>query len=437
MKSLRLLALLLFFPLAAVPSSFAWGSKGHTMINHLAVEALPDSVPAFLRSPPAIDEITYLGPEPDRWRSPAEPELDAAQAPDHFIDLELADLLGTLPRERYQYIAAIYAYGLTHPRLASKMQPDRIGFQPYITEEVWERLKSAMRNYRQLSAAHQDTRPVEAAIIFYAGWLGHYVGDGSQPLHTTVEYNGWVGPNPNGYTTDHQIHWQFETQFVNDAVNIGDVQPLMTTLQPIGDEWTDYLAYLHHTNSYVDEVYQLYKEHGFDGTGTAESRHFTAERLAAGASMLRDLIVAAWVKSAQPVPEWHHEEAKTAPTSGDGPAPAAAVPQQAGPAIAEIDPVLGPIYKNVHGVIDPVLLYAPDPEFTSQARKKRLSGTVVVSAFVGTDGHTHDVKADTHLGTGLDENAVRAVQQYRFRPATYHGKPLALKIKIGVNFGSY
>ncbi len=43
---------------------------------------------------------------------------------------------------------------------------------------------------------------MEAAIIFYAGWLGHYVGDGSQPLHVTVNYNGWTGPNPHGYTTD-------------------------------------------------------------------------------------------------------------------------------------------------------------------------------------------------------------------------------------------
>jgi len=42
----------------------------------------------FLRSPDAIAEIEYLGPEPDRWRSPAEPELVAAQAPEHFIDME-------------------------------------------------------------------------------------------------------------------------------------------------------------------------------------------------------------------------------------------------------------------------------------------------------------------------------------------------------------
>lgn len=312
-EALRPFLVLLFLPFLAVPSLFGWGSDGHKMINRLAAQALPSDVPAFLRTPQAIDEIEYLGPEPDRWRSRAEPELSAEQAPDHFIDLELADVIGTLPRNRYEYIADLYAAGLTHPKMASELQPDRVGFQPYITEEVWERLKSAMRDYRELSAAHQDTKPVEAAILFYAGWLGHYVGDGSQPLHVTVNYDGWVEKdNPNGYTTQHGIHSKFESAFVSANITAGDVQPLISPLHPIGDEWTDYMAYLRHSNSLVEKVYQLDKEHGFDGAGTPEAKQFTAERLAAGASMLRDLIVAAWVKSAEPVPEWHEQHAGVA-----------------------------------------------------------------------------------------------------------------------------
>ena len=304
--ALRRVAVIALLPMMAAPLSFGWGSKGHKIINNLAVEGLPADMPAFMRTQAAIDEITYLGPEPDRWRSLAEPELNAAQAPDHFINFYYADMIGKLPRERYKYIAELTAAEITHPELAKELQPDRVGFQPYITSEVWERLKAAMRDYRQLKAAHQDTKPVEAAILFYAGWLGHYVGDGSQPLHVSRDYNGWVEPeNPNGYTTEPGIHSRFETAFVNAAISESDVQPLMTPVHTVGDEWTDYLAYLRHTATYVDEVYQLDKEHGFDGTGTAESRHFTAERLAAGASMLRDLIYSAWVKSAEPVPEWH------------------------------------------------------------------------------------------------------------------------------------
>ena len=84
--------------------------------------------------------------------------------------------------------------------------------------EVYGRLKAAFREYRQRVAKHQPTQAVEHAIIFYAGWLGHYVADGWQPLHTTIRYNGWVGPNPNGYTTEHHSHSQFESDCV--AANI-------------------------------------------------------------------------------------------------------------------------------------------------------------------------------------------------------------------------
>lgn len=283
------------FLLVSAPAAHAWGNEGHRLINRLAASNLPADVPAFLRSEAAVNEIDYLGPEPDRWRSPAEPELVSAQAPEHFIDMELADPLAPLPHKRFDFLARAYAAG---------QNPDKIGLQPWQATEVWERLKAAMREYRQLSSAHQDTKPVEQAILFYAGWLGHYVGDGSQPLHTTVNYNGWTGANPNGYTTAHQIHWQFEGPFVGANLHAADVQPKMTAARVVeGDIFDSYMAYLKHTRTYVEKVYQLEKAGGFQGAGSQESRDFTAERLAAGASMLRDMIYTAWIDSAQPVPQ--------------------------------------------------------------------------------------------------------------------------------------
>jgi hypothetical protein len=275
------------------PAAHAWGNGGHKLVNKLAASSLPADVPAFLHTPEAISEIEYLGPEPDRWRSPAEPELVAAQAPEHFIDMELADALGPLPHRRFDFEAKVFAAG---------QRPEKIGLQPWETDEVWERLKSSMREYRKLSAAKQDTRPVEQAILFYAGWLGHYVGDGSQPLHTTIQYNGWTGPNPNGYTTEHKIHWQFEGPFVEANIHEADVRATMTPVKAIdGDMFDAYVAYLRNTKTYTEKVYQLEKAGGFVGAGTAESREFTAERLGAGASMLRDMIYTAWLESAKPV----------------------------------------------------------------------------------------------------------------------------------------
>jgi len=284
----------------AQPPAHAWGNEGHRLINKLAASTLPAGVPAFLLSQTALDEIEYLGPEPDRWRSNAEPELNAVQGPEHYIELELADALGPLPHKRLDFEAKVFAAG---------RRPETIGLQPWETDEVWERLKAAMRHYRTLQAAGRDTKEVEAAVIFYAGWLGHYVGDGSQPLHVTVKYNGWVGPNPNGYTTEHQIHWQFEGPFVAANIHAPEVQARMTPSKVIeGDMFDAYVAYLRHSATYVEKVYQLYKAGGFDDVGTPESRNFTAARMADGASMLRDMIYTAWILSAQPAPDPYAEK---------------------------------------------------------------------------------------------------------------------------------
>jgi len=277
---------------------------GHMMINRVAGANLPVDVPAFLRTPAALDALEYYGPEPDRWRSPAEPELNAAQAPEHFIDLEWADLAGPLPRRRYDYIRALAVAQAKHPDMV--LTPDKVGLQPYVTTEVYERLQSAFRDYRALVAAKQDTRPSEAEITFLAGWLGHYVADGSMPLHTSIQYNGWVGPNPNGYTTGHHIHSLFESDFVHANVKAADFAPLVASAKPtiMGDVFNEYMAYLRHSNSLVEQTYQLEKTGGFVGAGTPAGKAFVDRQLAAGAVELRNMIYTAWVKSAEPVPAY-------------------------------------------------------------------------------------------------------------------------------------
>jgi hypothetical protein len=81
------------------------------------------------------------------------------------------------------------------------------------------------------------------------------------------------------------------------------VAPLITAKPVVlGDVFTDYMVYLRHTNSLVEKTYQLEKAGGFSGAGTPEGKAFAEERLAAGATELRDMIYSAWVKSADPVP---------------------------------------------------------------------------------------------------------------------------------------
>ena len=313
-RTITTLALVSLVLLQSHPAA-AWGNEGHIYINRVAAQKIPASMPLFLRR--SVLEITYLGPEPDRWRSPSEFALKNSQEPDHFIDLERVSWLDPLPPGRYEFYRKLYekrAATTDHP---DDYLPERVGLQPYITMEVYGRLKAAFREYRQLRADHKPTDAVQQLIIFYAGWLGHYAADAAQPLHTTIQYNGWVGPNPNGYTTEHHIHGQFESDYVRANIAAKDFAALVKAPVRLNDPFADYMAYLKNSNSLVENVYQLEKGGGFSGKGSPEAFDFTSRRLAAGAQMLLDLWYTAWIESAIPVPE----------RSGAAPAKSAAPPK--------------------------------------------------------------------------------------------------------------
>jgi hypothetical protein len=276
--------------------AFGWGTEGHQYVNKVAAQHIPPDMPRFFRQ--AVAEITYLGPEPDRWRSPATFALKNAQEPDHFIDLERVAWLDPLPPGRYEFYRKLYekrAATTDHP---DDYLPEHVGLQPYIVAEIYGRLVEAFYHYREFRAQHQPTAPVQHAIVFYAGWLGHYVADGSQPLHTTIHYNGWVGPNPNGYTTEHGIHAQFESAYVAQNITARDFAQLVQAPQRLSQPFAQYVDYLKQSNKLVEKVYELDKAHGFVGKGTPEAFDFTTHRLAAGSQMLLDLWYTAWLESA-------------------------------------------------------------------------------------------------------------------------------------------
>lgn len=279
----------------------AWGNEGHTYINRVAAQKIPVTMPLFLCR--AVIEIAYLGPEPDRWRNPAEFALKNAQEADHFLDLERVSWLDPLPPGRYEFYRKLYEKRAATTDYPDDYLPERVGLQPYITAEIYGRLKAAFREYRQLLSEHRPTQAVQQAIIFYAGWLGHYVADGSQPLHTTIHYNGWVGPNPNGYTTEHGIHGLFETTYVAANITAKDFAPMVRAPTRLADPFHDYIVYLKSSHDLVETVYALEKAKGFKDKGSREAFDFTTHRLAAGSQMLLNLWYTAWLESASPVPD--------------------------------------------------------------------------------------------------------------------------------------
>ncbi len=103
------------------------------------------------------------------------------------------------------------------------------------------------------------------------------------------------------------------------------------------------------------------------------------------------------------------------------------------------------VYQTGGDVTSPKLVYAVDPEYTEEARKHRVQGITTLSLVVDAEGNPQEVKVSRSLSTmvdpnyraaarNLDDKAVEAVKQYRFRPGMLKGKPVAVAIHLDVNF---
>jgi hypothetical protein len=286
--------------LLVVQPAFSWWEDGHLLINRTAALKVPDSMPSFMRK--AAERIAYLGPEPDRWRERSEIALKNSQEPDHFIDLERIADIPELPPGRYDYYRLLYAKRVAARDHGDDFLPEKVGTQPYMAMEIYDRLKVAFREYRRLQRQNLPTEGVEQNIVFYAGWLGHYVADGSNPLHTSIHYNGWIGNNPNGYSTSKEFHADFEGHLVARTLDQMEIASLMRAPVRLQDPWHDYIKYLRDSNQLVEKLYQIEKAGGLKDAGTPESRDFLCHRLAAGAQMLLNLWYTAWEESAKPLP---------------------------------------------------------------------------------------------------------------------------------------
>ena len=284
----------------------AWGADGHRMIGTLAMQGLPSSVPAFLRRPAAAAHVAYLSPEADRIRGGGLVQ-DRERDPAHFVDADDKGLvfggppLDALPPTREDYDTALRVVGQTQYKA---------GYLPYEMIGGYERLRKNFALWRLAvsgarfaptaaeRARHAADRPRrEAQVLETIGHWSHFVGDGSQPLHTTLHYDGWGDyPNPDGFTRE-RIHALFESAYVRANVSEGMVRAAMPAARDcacaINARITDYLA-----ASLADVVplYRLEKGGAFRAA-TGEGIGFATRHLARAAAELRDLVVMAWQDS--------------------------------------------------------------------------------------------------------------------------------------------
>ncbi len=316
---IKKLSVTLVLGLVAGLPAFAWDYEGHHAVNELALAGLPANFPAFALTPEARTRIAYLAGEPDRWRNSPELALKHVNGPDHYIDLEDLTAYGltpaTLPPLRYDFVAAIANARTAHPDRFPAIDPERdtdhtrelSGFLPWTIAEQFAKLQSGFSTLNALQSTGGTPEEIANAqqnIVYVMGVMGHYVGDASQPLHTTKHFNGWVGENPHGYTTRTSFHSWIDGGYFHKTGGIevgklaGGIHPA-TVLAKAGDQdgiFHTAVDFVTANNTLVEPLYQLEKDgklSGLDAKGH-EGRALLDGQLVKSGQLLADLWFTAW-----------------------------------------------------------------------------------------------------------------------------------------------
>lgn len=301
----------------------AWDYEGHRLVNQLALASLPKDFPSFALAPEAQERIAFLSGEPDRWRNTPNLELRHANGPDHYIDLEeiaLYDLKPeTLPPLRYDFMAQIARARAAHPDRFPPIDPNRnsdhtrelCGFLPWTMTEYYAKLKSEFSYliaFQEAGGTPDEIANAQANIVYTMGVMGHFYGDASQPLHTTIHFNGWVGDNPQHYTTDHTFHQWIDGGYIAKVNISGDLGDMKKQIRPAqlftlngqpaepSRIFPAVVAFIVDQNKLVEPLYKLEHDHMLTGTNEVgmQGKPFIEGQLVKAGQFLGDIWYSAW-----------------------------------------------------------------------------------------------------------------------------------------------
>ncbi len=338
----------------APTQALAWGHTGHVMVSRIAIQKLPAEVPDFVRTAQAAQQIGELGAEADVSKttglvtsgSYAGRDIrttfavhDGERDPGHYVDLnDDGTFLGTtapiaavpnafvLPNfnspGRRDYDSTLRLGSGTSVRVGNVTTVTTtsfysntqyfVGYLPFNIVDHAQQIRKDFAYIRAFTKAIATaTTPDEKSFFQYQlglrktltlrdiGYASHFIGDGSQPLHVSVHFNGWGPyPNPNNYTLA-GIHGPFEGAYVKANVDFTAVAALVTDYVPTTltfEERT--VRYMKATLAQVEPMYQLPGAANVFSVADPASTAFAQVRLAAASTELRDIIVDAWRQSA-------------------------------------------------------------------------------------------------------------------------------------------
>lgn len=308
-------------------TAWAWDYEGHRLVNQLALASLPPNFPAFALTPSARERVAFLAGEPDRWRNASDLALKHFNAPDHYIDLEELAPYGlkpeTLPPLRYDFVAQLAVFRAAHPKNFPAIDPAKnadhtrelVGLLPWTITEYYAKLKSEfsyLKAFESAGGTPEEIANAQANALYTMGVMGHFVGDASQPLHTTMHFNGWAGENPRHYNTNRTFHAWVDGGFILKRNLEGDLGDMEKKLRPaqivslngqaVASEKMFYAVvnFLAEQNKLVEPLYQLDADHKLSGEGDVppEGKAFIEGQLIKGGQMLGDIWFSAWQQAA-------------------------------------------------------------------------------------------------------------------------------------------
>lgn len=321
---MKIACLLGLSTLLQIHTARAWDYEGHRAVNQLALASLPTNFPAFVLTPEGRERIAFLAGEPDRWRNSDDLSLAQANGTDHYIDMEQLDEYGLTPKDlpmfRYDFAAKLALARAMHPANFAAIDPAKnkdhtrelMGFLPWAIVENEAKLRSGfsyLKAFQNHGGTPEEIANAQQNILYIMGVMGHYVGDGSQPLHATKHHHGWVGENPHGYSTNYSFHGWIDGGFYRKMGGIKvetlakKVRPAKIVGDPLvqGDLFNQVMAYLLVTEKEVEPLYQLEKEHKLtpENEKANEGQVFLDVQLIKGGQMLGDLWFSAWQQATE------------------------------------------------------------------------------------------------------------------------------------------